>query len=248
MSGHSKWATIKRKKGANDAARGKLFTKLIKEISVAARMGGGDIDANPRLRTAVDKAKANSMPKDNIDRAIKKGTGGLEGVSYEEFSYEGYGPGGTAIMVDILTDNRNRTTAEVRHAFSKYGGNLGESGCVAFMFSRLGQFSFEKSAVDVAKLEEVAIEAGAQDIKDDGDSVEIYTDPNDFETVKKALADAGFVDPEAEVTMVAQNTVEATGKTAETLLKLVDALEDNDDVQAVHSNFDIPESELEALN
>ncbi|MCC6158215.1 MAG: YebC/PmpR family DNA-binding transcriptional regulator [Deltaproteobacteria bacterium] len=248
MSGHSKWATIKRKKGANDAARGKLFTKLIKEISVAARMGGGDIDANPRLRTAVDKAKANSMPKDNIDRAIKKGTGGLEGVSYEEYTYEGYGPGGTAIMVDILTDNRNRTTAEVRHAFSKYGGNLGESGCVAFMFSRLGQFSFDKSSVDVAKLEEVSIEAGAQDIKDDGDSVEIYTDPSDFETVKKALADAGFVDPEAEVTMVAQNTVEATGKTAETLLKLVDTLEDNDDVQAVHSNFDIPESALEALN
>lgn len=248
MSGHSKWATIKRKKGATDAARGKLFTKLIKEISVAARMGGGDVGANPRLRTAVDKAKANSMPKDNIERAIKKGTGGLDGATYEEFTYEGYGPGGAAIMVDILTENKNRTTAEVRHAFTKYGGNLGESGCVSYMFTRLGQFSFDKSAIDVAKLEEVAIESGAQDLKDDGGYITVTADPNDFEALKGALAVAGFEDPEAEVTMVPNSTIKVEGKQAQSILKMVEVLEDNDDVQHVHSNFDISDEDMEAFS
>ncbi|MCZ7584260.1 MAG: YebC/PmpR family DNA-binding transcriptional regulator [Deltaproteobacteria bacterium] len=247
MSGHSKWSTIKRKKGANDAARGKLFTKLIKELTVAARHGGGDPNANPRLRTAVDKAKANSMPKDNIERAIKKGTGDLEGETYEEFTYEGYGPAGVAVMVSILTDNRNRTTAEVRHAFTKYGGNLGENGCVAFMFERKGVFNFAKDEVKEDALMEAALDAGAEDVQDDGDVFTVTTDPNDFDQVKEALEAKGFKDPDAEVTMLPTNTIKVTGKPAESVLKMVETLEDNDDVQSVYTNFDIPEEELQAM-
>ncbi|MBZ0271282.1 YebC/PmpR family DNA-binding transcriptional regulator [bacterium] len=247
MSGHSKWSTIKRKKGAADAARGRLFTRLIKEISVAARMGGGDIDANPRLRTAVDKAKANSMPKDNIERAIKKGTGELEGAAYEEFTYEGYGPAGVAVMIECLSDNRNRTTADVRHAFTKFGGNLGENGCVAYLFDKKGIFNFDKESVNEEALMEAAIDAGAEDVRDDGDVFMVVTDPGAFDDVKAALAAKGFADPEAEVTRIPQNSILLTGKSADTVLKLIDALEENEDVQNVYANFDIPDDEMKAL-
>jgi YebC/PmpR family DNA-binding regulatory protein len=184
MSGHNKWSSIKHRKGAQDAKRGKIFTKLIKEITVAARTGGGDLDANPRLRTAVAAAKTENMPKDNIERAIKKGTGELEGVSYEENSYEGYGPGGAAILVESLTDNKNRAVAEIRHIFNKYGGNMGENGCVAWMFDNKGYFNVDKAAVDEDKLMEIALEAGAEDVRDEGDSFEVITAPEDFDTVK----------------------------------------------------------------
>ncbi len=247
MSGHSKWSTIKRKKGATDAARGKLFTKLIKEITVAARMGGGDPNANARLRSAVDKARVGSMPKDNIDRAIKKGTGELEGVNFEEFTYEGYGPSGVAFFVTSVTDNNNRTTADVRHTFAKYGGNLGENGCVSFLFERRGVFSFSKNNVDEDKLMEAAIEAGAEDVRDEGDSFLVVTDPNDFEKVREALEAQGFKDDNAEVTMLPTNTVRITGKSAKNVLKLLDGLEDSDDVQEVFANFDIPDEELKAF-
>ncbi len=247
MSGHSKWSTIKRKKGANDAARGKLFTKLIREITIAAKSGGGDVEANPRLRTAVEKAKANSMPKDNIDRGIKKGIGDLDGVKYEEFTYEGYGPGGVALMVHCLSDNRNRTTADVRHSFTKYGGNLGETGCVGYLFDRRGVFTFDAEKVEEEIIMEAAIEAGAEDIKEeDGDWV-VYTDPVDFETVREKLNKIDLSDPDAEITMVPQTTLTLTGKAASSALKLVDLLEENDDVQNVYTNFDIPEEVLAAL-
>jgi YebC/PmpR family DNA-binding regulatory protein len=247
MSGHSKWSTIKRKKGANDAARGRLFTKLIKEISVAAKIGGGDLEANPRLRTAVDKAKANSMPRDNIERAIKKGTGELEGVSYDEITYEGYGPQGVAIVVATLTDNRNRTTADVRHLLSRYGGNLGATGCVSHMFQKQGLFTFPKDKVNEDKLMEAALEAGAEDVRDEGDSFVVVTQPNDFHRVREALGKAGFSDPEAEVTMTPQNSVQVTGKSAETILKLIDALEESDDVQNVYANFDMSEEDMKSF-
>ncbi|MGE5840742.1 MAG: YebC/PmpR family DNA-binding transcriptional regulator, partial [Deltaproteobacteria bacterium] len=219
MSGHSKWSTIKRKKGAADAKRGKLFTKIIKEIMVAARMGGGDINANPRLRSAVLAAKAENMPKDNIDRAIKKGTGELEGVNYEELTYEGYGPGGVAMMVEVLTDNKNRTVADVRHVFSKYNGSLGENGCVSWMFEKKGLIIVERSGVDEDRLMEVALEAGALDVRDSGKEFEVTTDPASFEGVKKALEDAGFKSNYAEVTMVAQSNIRLSGKEAEQMLK-----------------------------
>ena len=243
MAGHSKWANIKHRKGAQDAKRGKIFTKIIKELTVAARIGGGDPDINPRLRTAVDKAKQANMPKDNVDRAIKKGTGDLDGVSYEEGLFEGYGPGGVALIVEFLTDNRTRTVADVRHCFSKYGGNLGVSGSVAFLFDRKGLISFS-SDNDFDQIFEIALEAGAEDVKDEEDVYEVITDPGDFIPVREAMAAAGLKWETAETTMIPQNQVMLEGKPAETMLKLMDALEDNDDVQNVYANFDISEDEL----
>jgi YebC/PmpR family DNA-binding regulatory protein len=243
MAGHSKWANIKHRKGAQDAKRGKIFTKIIKELTVAARIGGGDPDMNPRLRTAVDKAKQANMPKDNVDRAIKKGTGDLDGVNYEEGLFEGYGPGGVALIVEFLTDNRTRTVADVRHCFSKYGGNLGVSGSVAFLFDRKGLISFSADN-DFDQIFEIALEAGAEDVKDEGDSYEVITEPATFIEVRDAMAAAGLQWETAEVSMIPQTQVQLTGKPAETMLKLMDALEDNDDVQNVFANFDISEEEL----
>jgi YebC/PmpR family DNA-binding regulatory protein len=235
MAGHSKWANIQHRKGRQDAKRGKIFTKLIKEITVAAKMGGGDLSANPRLRLAVDKAKAQSLPKDNIENAIKRGTGQLEGVNYEELRYEGYGIGGAAVMVDCLTDNKIRTVAEVRHAFTKNGGNLGTDGSVAFMFKHCGQMIFSPGC-DEAKLMDAAIEAGAEDVvsNDDG-SIEIITPPNDFAAVQDALTAAGFTAELAEVTMKPLNEAELAGEDALKMQKLLDALEGLDDVQDVYS-------------
>ncbi len=248
MSGHSKWSTIKRKKGALDAKRGKIFTRLIKEITIAARLGGGDPNGNPRLRTAIQAAKAENMPKENIERAIKKGTGELEGTIIEECAYEGYGPGGVAIMVELMTDNKNRAIAELRHAFTKHNGNLGESGCVAWMFQKKGLIQYEKKAVDEEKLMEVALDAGAEDIRDDGSILEVTTDPKDFYRVKDKLETSGLpAYVSAEVTMVPLNTIKVAGKEAEQVLKLMEALEDLDDVQKVYANFDIPEEEMEKM-
>jgi len=248
MSGHSKWSTIKRKKGAADAKRGKAFTKIIKEIMVAARFGGGDVNANPRLRAAVLAAKAENMPKDNIERAIKKGTGELEGVHYEDLTYEGYGPGGVAMLLEVLTDNKNRTVADVRHVFSKHNGNLGESGCVSWMFEKKGLILVDKGGVEEDRLIEIALDAGALDVNDTGKEFEVKTDPATFEDVKKALDDAGMKTSYAEVTMVPQTTVRLTGKEAEQMLKLMEGLEDSDDVQKVYANFDIPDEEMERLS
>ncbi len=243
MAGHSKWANIKHRKGAQDAKRGKIFTKIIKELTVAARIGGGDPEANPRLRTAIDKAKQANMPKDNVDRAIKKGTGDLDGVNYEEGIFEGYGPGGVALIVEFLTDNRTRTVADVRHIFSKYGGNLGVSGSVAFLFDRKGLISFSAEN-DFEQLFEAALEAGAEDVKDEGDAYEVFTEPGDFIEVRDAMAEAGLQWETAEISMIPQNQVQLEAKQAETMLKMMDALEDNDDVQNVYANFDISEEEL----
>jgi YebC/PmpR family DNA-binding regulatory protein len=248
MSGHSKWSTIKRKKGAADSKRGKTFTKIIKEIMVAARFGGGDINSNPRLRTAVLAAKAENMPKDNIERAIKKGTGELEGVNYEELTYEGYGPGGVAMMLEVLTDNKNRTVADVRHIFSKHSGSLGEGGCVSWMFEKKGLILIGKDKTDEDRLIEAALDAGALDVKDAGKEFEVTTDAAKFEQIKKALEDAGFKSNYSEVTMVPQNTVRLTGKEAEQMLKLMEGLEDSDDVQKVYANFDIADEEMERLS
>jgi YebC/PmpR family DNA-binding regulatory protein len=246
MSGHSKWHTIKHKKGALDAKRGKIFTKLIKEITVAARTGGsGDPDANARLRKAISDAKAQNMPNDTIERAIKRGTGEIEGASYEEVTYEGYGPNGVAVMVEAMTDNRNRTVAEIRHIFSKNGGNLGESGSVAWMFDKKGYIVVDKAAKSEEELFEIAIEAGADDMQDDGDVFEIFTTPENFDAVNDAVRAAGIEPQAAEVTMIPQNYIKLEGADAKTMLKLYDALEDNDDVQKVYSNFDIDESEIE---
>ena len=243
MAGHSKWANIKHRKGAQDAKRGKIFTKVIKELTVAARIGGGDPDTNPRLRTAIDKAKQANMPKDNVDRAIKKGSGDLDGVSYEEGLFEGYGPGGVALIVEFLTDNRTRTVADVRHCFSKYGGNLGVSGSVAFLFDRKGLISFSADN-DFDQIFEIALEAGAEDVKDEEDVYEVITEPEDFIQVREAMAAAELEWETAETTMIPQNQVMLESKPAETMLKLMDALEDNDDVQNVYANFDISEDEL----
>ncbi|MBI3768607.1 MAG: YebC/PmpR family DNA-binding transcriptional regulator [Deltaproteobacteria bacterium] len=248
MSGHSKWSSIKHKKALKDAKRGKIFTKMIKEITVAARMGGGDINANPRLRTAVTTAKASSMPADNIERAIKKGTGELEGVSYEEINYEAYGPAGVAIMVSVLTDNRNRTVAEIRNIFDKNGGNLGATGCVAWMFSKKGLITIDKSAAAEERVFEVALEAGADDIGDGGEVFEVTTRPERLEDVKTALEAAGIVVASAEVAMVPQSTVTLRGREAERTLKLLEVLEDHDDVQKVAANVDIPQEEVERLS
>ncbi len=240
MSGHSKWANIKHKKTSEDAKRGKIFTKIIKEIIVAARIGGGDPSANPRLRGALLNARASNVPKDNVERAIKKGTGELEGVQYEESTYEGYGPGGAAVLLESLSDNKNRTVADVRHVFNKYGGNLGENGCVAWMFQKRGWIAVAKKAVKEEILMAVALDAGAEDIREeDDDNYEIITAPEDFEAVKKSLADAGIPVGDAEVTMLPQSYVSLSGKDAEKMLKLMDALDDSDDVQKVYTNADI---------
>jgi YebC/PmpR family DNA-binding regulatory protein len=243
MSGHSKWSTIKRKKGAIDAKRGKIFTRLIKEITIAARLGGGNPEGNPRLRTAVLAAKAENMPKDNIDRAIKKGTGELEGSVYEELTYEGYGPGGAAIMAEVLTDNKNRAAAEIRHVFSKNAGNLGESGCVGWMFSKKGTIVYEKGSVDEEKLMELALECGADDVTEDETNIVVTTDPKSFYAVKEEIEKHKDLPPYvvAEISMIPQNTVKLSGKEAEQMLRLMEALEDSDDVQNVYSNFDIPD-------
>jgi YebC/PmpR family DNA-binding regulatory protein len=245
MSGHSKWSTIKHKKAAKDAKKGKLFTKLIKEITVAARMGGGDINANPRLRTAVLAARASSMPGDNIDRAIKKGTGELEGVSYEEIQYEGYGPGGAAILAQVVTDNKNRTVSEIRRLFTKHGGNLGETGCVSWMFDKRGLLTVEKSQADEDRLMSIALEAGAEDVKEDEGIFEVVTQPEDFERVKERLEQEKIPLASAQVTMVPKNTVTVDQKHVEQILKLTEELEDHDDVQSVSANFDIPAEYME---
>jgi len=249
VSGHSKWSTIKRKKGAVDAKRGKIFTRLIKEITVAARMGGGDPVGNPRLRAAIASAKTENMPKDNIERAIKKGTGELEGAVYEEITYEGYGPGGVAILVDCMTDNKNRTVADIRHYFSKSGGNLGESGCVSWMFTQKGTILVDKETINEEELMEKALEAGAEDVVEEDNVFQVETSPDDFEDVREALEADGVKFIEAAVAMVPQNTVDITDeKTAGQILTLLERLEDHDDVQNVYANFDIPDDIMEAVS
>jgi len=248
MSGHSKWSSIKHKKALKDARRGKLFTKFIKEITVAARLGGGDINANPRLRTAVTTARQNSMPTDNIERAIKKGTGELEGVTYDEVTYEAYGPGGVAILVQTLTDNRNRTVADLRSVITKHGGNLAAANAVAWMFQKRGLITVERAGVDEDRVMEVALEGGAEDVREAGDILEILTPPEQLERVKAALDAATITAASAEVTMMPQSTVAISGKTAEQMVRLLEALEDHDDVQSVSSNIDIAAEELERLS
>jgi len=247
MAGHSKWASIKRKKGKADAERGRMFTKLIKEITVAARSGGGDPDGNPRLRTAIAAAKAGNMPQDNIKKAIQKGTGELPGVSYEEVTYEGYGPSGVAVYLACLTDNKKRTVAEIRHLFSRFNGNLGENGCVAWMFDNKGIITVETSKCDEDTLLEIALEAGATDFSNLGDIYEITVSPGDLEAVRSAIQAKSIPVASAETTMIPQNTIKLEEKSAETMLKLYEALEEHDDVQSVYSNFDIDEKVMEKL-
>ena len=248
MSGHSKWSTIKHKKGAQDAKRGKIFTRLIKEITVAARMGGGDPNANPRLRSAIQTAKGENLPKDRIERAIKKGTGELEGAHYEEAVYEGYGPGGAAVMVESLSDNKNRAVADIRHIFAKTGGNLGENGCVAWMFDKKGYLVIESDHVDEETLMEVALEAGAEDVREDGTNFEVICAPEDFEAVKAAIEEASIPFIDAEVTMLPQSTTGLAGKQAEQMIRLMEALEDCEDVQKVYTNADIPDEVMERMS
>ena len=248
MSGHSKWSTIKHKKAAKDAKRGKIFTKLIKEITVAARMGGGDINANPRLRTAVLTARSNSMPSENIERAIKKGTGELEGVTYEEIQYEGYGPGGVAIIAQVLTDNKNRTVSEIRRMFSKHGGNMGETGCVGWMFDKKGILTVDKSQVDEDRLMDIALDAGAEDVRDEGEVFEVVTQPEDFEKVKERLDQEKIAIASGQVSLVPKNTVDVDAKNVEQVLKLSEELEDHDDVQNVAANFNIPDELMDKAN
>lgn len=246
MSGHSKWATIKHKKGAADAKRGKVFTRLIKEITVAAKQGGGDPDGNPRLRTAILAAKAENMPADNIKRAVQRGTGELEGLSYEEITFEGYGPGGVAVIIEVLTDNRNRAVSEIRHAFSKNGGNLGETGSVGYMFSKKGLILVPKSGANEEKLTEVVLEAGADDLGEDGDNWEIITAPKEFEAVRDAVTAAGFKPEHAEVTMIPSTYQKLEGSQANAMLRLLEVLEDLDDTQNLYSNFDMDEATVNA--
>ena len=241
MSGHNKWSTIKHKKGAADAKRGKLFSRLVKEITIAARLGGGDPDGNPRLRSALATAKGASMPKDNITRAIQKGTGELPGASYEEVNYEGYGPGGIAIFIECMTDNRMRTTPEIRHLLSKHGDNLGELGSVAWMFDRKGMFLVSASSIDEDRLMEVALDAGAEDLESDGDHFQVTSPPEVFHAVRDALEKAGVEVGEASVMMIPQNPMTVEGKKAEQCIKLLDLLEDHDDVQNVYSNLEVDE-------
>lgn len=248
MSGHSKWSSIKHKKGAADAKRGKIFSRLIKEVTVAVRLGGGDPSGNPRLRTAIQAAKAENMPKDNIERAIKKGTGELEGISYEEVNYEGYGPGGVAILIDCLTDNKNRTVADIKHLFDRHGGNIGEPGCVAWMFEKKGLIILEKDKVDEEALLDVALEAGAEDVKDGETEFEVVMEPSDFEAVREAFETAGITYILAETSMIPQNTIKLEGKKANQMLNLMDSLEDHDDISHVYANFDIPDEVLEAMS
>src|SRR5437764_8099607 len=246
MSGHSKWATIKHKKGALDAKRGKIFTRLIKEISMAAK-SGGDPEKNPRLRTAIQAAKAENMPADNIKRAILRGTGELPGATYEEFSLEGYGPGGVAVLVEISSDNRNRTVSEIRHAFGKNGGNMAEAGAVSWMFHKKGDIVIPKSAAKEDELMGIVLEAGADDLRDDGENWEVLTDPSGFEAVVEAVKKAGIQPASAEVVMIPQNYIKLEGSQATTMIRLVEALEEHDDVQNVHSNFDIDQKLLEEV-
>jgi YebC/PmpR family DNA-binding regulatory protein len=241
MSGHSKWASIKHKKAATDAKRGNLFTKLIREITVAAKSGGGDPDSNPRLRTAIDRAKEASMPQDNIDRAIKKGTGGLEGMTYEEFTIEGYGPGGVAILVEVMTDNKNRTTADIRNIFSKKNGNVAGAGSVSWMFEKKGYIEVDKQASSEDKVMSIVLDAGAQDMQTEEDIYTITTDTKDLEAVRKALEVSGIKPKTAEITMLPKSTIKLTGDEARQILALVEALEDSDDVQNVYANFDVPD-------
>ncbi|MCX5803231.1 MAG: YebC/PmpR family DNA-binding transcriptional regulator [Proteobacteria bacterium] len=249
MSGHSKWSSIKHKKGAADAKRGKIFTKLIKEITTAARISGGDPEANARLRVAIAQAKAENMPKDNIEKAIKKGTGALEGGErYEEHTYEGYGPGGVAILIETLTDNKKRTTADVRYILTRLNGNLAEAGSVSWLFSKKGYISFDKNAVDGDKIMEIALEAGAEDITEDENEIEVVTNLSSFEPVKKVFDKNGIKYIVAEISMMPQNYVKIEAKNAETMLKLMEALEDSDDVQHVYANFDISAQEMERLS
>ena len=247
MSGHSKWSTIKRKKGVLDAKRGKIFTKIIREMQTAARIGGGEVDANPRLRLIVDKAKAANMPKDNIQRAILKGIGGGEGEAFEEAVYEGYGPGGTAILIETLSDNKNRTVGDVRHALTKNGGNLGASGCVAYLFEKRGILVFEGEDLDSDVLLEAALEAGAEDVIEAEDHCEVVTTATDFHAVKQTLASKDLEPVSAELTMEPSTVVKLAGKEAEQMLRLADALEDLDDVQNFYANFDISEEDLESF-
>ncbi len=247
MSGHSKWATIKRAKGKADAAKGKLFNRLIREITIAARMGGGDVDANPRLRSAVSSARAANMPNKNVDTAIQKGTGQLEGVSYEEILFEGYGPGGVAVLIESMTDNRNRTVAEVRHALTKHGGNLGTTNSVAYMFKSKGIIRVSKDAMGEEELMEIAIEAGAEDLLLDGDEYEISTPPDTFEAVREALEKTGVEIASAELTKIADNPVSVEGDTAAKVLRLIDMLDELDDTQNVYGAFDISDEEMERL-
>ena len=246
MSGHSKWHTIKHKKGAADAKRGKIFTRIIKELSVAARHGGGDVDMNPRLRTIVNDAKANNMPRENIERAIRRGTGEEPGVIYEEITYEGYGPGGVAIMIESLTDNKNRTVGEIRFLLGKHNGNLGAENSVAWMFHRKGQVLIEKGKVDEETLLNAALEAGADDVNDDGSVWEVVSAPEVFEAVRDAIKALGVEIGSAEVAMLPKNTVKVEGKEAQQMLRLMEAIEDHDDVQHAWANFDIEEKEIEA--
>lgn len=246
MSGHNKWSSIKHKKGAADAKRGKLFSKFIKEITIAARLGGGDPSGNPRLRTILEKARASNMPNDNVGRAIKKGTGELEGTTIEEVTFEAYGPGGVAVMVEVLTDNRNRTVAELRHLFSKMGGNLGEAGCVAWMFAKQGILTFDKS-VGEETLMNIALDAGASDIRDEDGVLTVITDVPSFEAVKSACEKNQLKYVEASISMVPQNTIKLDRNAAEKMLKLMDALEDHDDVQNTYANFDIDSKTMEEL-
>lgn len=247
MSGHSKWATIKHKKGVADARRGKVFTRLIKEITVAARISGGDPDGNPRLRAAINAAKAENMPADNIKRAVQKGTGELPGATYEEAVYEGYGPGGVAMMLEVATDNKNRTISEIRHIFGKHGGNLGENGCVSWMFNKKGYVVVEKDKADEEKLLDLVMDAGAEDLSEDGSNWEIFTRPNGLQQVVDRLKSENIVPALAEVSMVPQSYVKLSGKSAQQMLRLSEELEDHEDVQHVYANFDIEESELHAL-
>ena len=248
MSGHSKWSSIKHKKGAVDAKRGKIFTRLIKEITVAARTGGGgDPAANPRLRTAIQTAKTENMPKENIERAIKKGTGELEGVNYEESIYEGYGPGGAAVLIESLTDNKNRAVADIRHIFSKNGGNLGENGCVAWMFDKKGYIAIEKKVADEETLMEIALEAGAEDVCEDENNFEVITAPEDFESVRDAIETASIPHVVAEVTKLPQSTVNLVGNQAEQMVRLMETFEDCDDVQKVYTNADIPDEIVNSI-
>ena len=247
MSGHSKWATIKHKKGALDAKRGKIFTRLIKEIGIAAKNGGGDPDTNPRLRGAILAAKAENMPQDNIKRAIQRGTGELPGATYEEFSLEGYGPGGVAVLLDINTDNRNRTVSEIRHVFGKNGGNMADAGAVSYMFHKKGDIVISKSAVKEDDLMAVVLDAGAEDLRDDGENWEVLSDTSAYEAVLEAVKKAGIEPVSSSVTMIPQNYIKLEGPAASTMIRLMEALEEHDDVQNVHSNFDIDQKLLEEV-
>ena len=241
MSGHSKWATIKHKKGAADAKRGKIFTKIIKEITVAAKLGGGDEEANPRLRTAIIKAKSANMPKDNIERAIKKGTGDLDGVTYSELTYEGYGPGGVALLIETLTDNKNRTAADVRSQLTKGGGTLGATGCVSYLFKRKGIIAFDSSKYTEDDVFTAALDAGAEDVSTEGDTIEVITEPDDFEAVVNAITDAGMEYTMAEISMIPDTTVSLDNEKTAKALRLIERMEDIDDVQSVSTNLDIPD-------